>query len=403
MTYELIYKDNVVNGAFFKDDLFGVFLITDIVNKDLDIPDSLSLKCNDNIITTYWDKENTYNVYKYKKEKGYIYIFAKLNSNEFDLKYYTFEDLAIDSKNEIFTSKDVLEYLAFICKLPNGNYVIDNVQNYISAIEDLKRKYPDGETFFRGHYYYKYEMVPSLYRKEKYRDNEDYMYMDFKTQFYNELSNKKYIEILTMMQHYNMPTRLLDTTSNPLVALFMACDKPHGFKSNKYGIGEVIVMSEDRHNIKYSDSNAVTMVSSLAVLETKYKQELYLKFNEAIEKKDKSIYENSMAYKRFKAEVSSELSTFDDTFFSPEVLLKPRHVKVGLINERINAQNGNFIIFGLCNYENGEFRRLNTVIKERVFIVRRNIISNQLEMLNINDGTMYPDKDHISSVITKKY
>jgi beta-glucosidase/6-phospho-beta-glucosidase/beta-galactosidase len=43
------------------------------------------------------------------------------------------------------------------------------------------------------------------------------MYMDFKIQFYNELSSKKYIEILTTMQHYKMPTRLLDTTSNPLV------------------------------------------------------------------------------------------------------------------------------------------------------------------------------------------
>ena len=229
------------------------------------------------------------------------------------------------------------------------------------------------------------------------------MYMDFKTQFYNELSNKKYIEILTTMQHYKMPTRLLDTTSNPLVALYMACDKPVNYKSNNYGVGEVIIMNEDIKNIKYSDSNAVTLLSCLSVLETNYKQELYEKIIESIEKKDDSIYKNSLAYKRFVAEVHNELSFFDESFFTPEVLLKPRHVKVGMINERIIAQSGSFILFGLCNYLTGEYMALDTVTKQRVFIVNRNAIMKQLELLNINPGTMYPDKDHMSVSITKSY
>ena len=227
--------------------------------------------------------------------------------------------------------------------------------------------------------------------------------MDFKTQFYNELSNKKYIEILTTMQHYKMPTRLLDTTSNPLVALYMACDKPVNYKSNNYGVGEVIIMNEDIKNIKYSDSNAVTLLSCLSVLETNYKQELYEKIIESIEKKDDSIYKNSLAYKRFVAEVHNELSFFDESFFTPEVLLKPRHVKVGMINERIIAQSGSFILFGLCNYLTGEYMALDTVTKQRVFIVNRNAIMKQLELLNINPGTMYPGKDHMSVSITKSY
>ena len=121
------------------------------------------------------------------------------------------------------------------------------------------------------------------------------------------------------------------------------------YKSNNYGVGEVIIMNEDIKNIKYSDSNAVTLLSCLSVLETNYKQELYEKIIESIEKKDDSIYKNSLAYKRFVAEVHNELSFFDESFFTPEVLLKPRHVKVGMINERIIAQSGSFILFGLCN------------------------------------------------------
>ena len=205
------------------------------------------------------------------------------------------------------------------------------------------------------------------------------------------------------MQHYKMPTRLLDTTSNPLVALYMACDKPQNYKNKGLAIGEVVVMNESIRNIKYSDSNVVTLLSSLAVLETNYKQELYLKIMEAKEKNDPSIYKNSMAYRRFVAEVMNELPFFDEEIFNPDVLLRPRHVKVGMINERIIAQSGSFILFGLCNYVTGEYMHLNTVSKERVFVVSKDYIEEQLNLLNINAGTMYPDKDHGSVSIMKSY
>ncbi|MBR6072545.1 MAG: FRG domain-containing protein [Acholeplasmatales bacterium] len=402
--YELIHNNIVINGAFFKDDCFGSFFITTPTLDTLEIGKSISLKVSGNIVTTYAKRENTYDVYKINREKGFMYVFAKkANVEDFEVNYLSFVDLSLYSNFELFTGGDVLDSLASICKLPSGNYVVGSVQDYISAIEDLKLKYPDKEEFYRGHYYYKYNFVPSLYRNMNYAKNEDYMYMDFKSQFYNELNNKKYIEILTTMQHYKMPTRLLDTTSNPLVALFMACEKPINYKTNKYGIGEVIVMNEDRNQIKYSDSNSVTLLSSLAVIETKYKQELYEKFMLSIEKNDKSIYQNTNAYKRFVAEVKNELPSFDESFFSPKVLLKPIHVKVGMINERILAQSGNFVLFGLCNYDTNEYEMLNTIAKERIFIVHRDYIIKQLELLNIHEGTMYPDKDHMSHVIVKGY
>lgn len=66
-------------------------------------------------------------------------------------------------------------------------------------------------------------------------------------------------------------------------------------------------MHEERKNVKYSDSNAVTLLASLAVLETNYKQELYEKIQEAIVRNDPTIYQNCIAFKRFVAEVKSEL------------------------------------------------------------------------------------------------
>lgn len=402
--YELCCDSNVVSGAFFDDPDFGFFFFTERIDYDLTTLDEVHLEINKNMVVAENSKSNSYKVYKIKRDDKFVYGFALSSlANKPNVNHLTLDDLHLNSDISIFTGGDVLEYLASICKLPNGNYVCGNVQDYITVVEDVTNKHPHKEHFFRGHYYYKYLLVPSLYRKDKYYNNESFMYMDFKTQFYKELSNKKYIEILTTMQHYKMPTRLLDTTSNPLVALYMACDRPTNYKSQKYGIGEVVIMNEDIKNIKYSDSNAVTLLSCLAVLETNYKQELYEKIIESIEKNDPSIYRNCLAYRRFVAEAHNELPFFDETFFTPEVLLKPRHVKVGMINERIISQSGNFILFGLCNYLTGDYVKLDTVTNERVFIVHRDYIAKQLEMLNINTGTMYPDKDHISVSITKSY
>ncbi len=399
--YKLTYDSHVIEGAFFHDSDFGFFFFTESLSEDFLNEKCVNLIIKDKLVTLECEK-NDYLVYKIRREKSIVYAFALNTTDIPKVEEITLDDLGT-SEFKLFSKFDVLDYLASICKLPNGNYVCGNVQDYISTIEEVTQRYPNKEYFFRGHYSHKYLLVPSLYRKKQYYNNESFMYMDFKTQFYNQLSNKKYIEILTTMQHYKMPTRLLDTTSNPLVALYMACDKPNNYKNKNNEIGEVVVMSEDIKNIKYSDSNAITLLSCLAVLETNYKQELYEKIAESLEKNDSAIYRDSMAYRRFVAEVNNELPYFDESFFTPEVLLKPRHVKVGMINERIIAQSGNFILFGLCNYRTGEYMKLNTVAKERIFIVHRDYISKQLEMLNINAGTMYPDKDHMSVSIMKSY
>jgi len=399
--YNLKYKDKVTSGAFFFDPDFGYFFFTKKIDFKLLRHEQAHFEINDQTIICDATLTPNTQVHRVNFVDGYVYVFAIIKKEELAFEYVTLEEL--NSNEFIFSTSDVLNYLADYSKLPNGNYIVGSVQSYITAIENLEKENLDKETFFRGHYSYKYDLTPSIFRKKKYLENEATMAMDFKTQFYNELSTKKYIEILTTMQHYKMPTRLLDTTSNPLVALFMACDKPNGYKSKGYNIGEVIVMNEDKKNVKYSDSNAVTMLSSLAVLETKYKQELYNKIMESLEKGDSSIYKNCIAYRRFKAELYNELPYFDEDLFSPEVLIKPVHVRVGMINERIIAQSGNFILFGLCDYQNMSYVKLPTVSKERIFIVNSEYIKSQLQMLNITSATMYPDKDHMSQIITKSY
>lgn len=78
-----------------------------------------------------------------------------------------------------------------------------------------------------------------------------------------------------MMQHYEFPTRLLDVTSNPLVALYFSCVDKYGNVDNKdekgkYVDGAVTIYDIPNELIKNYNSDTVTILSNLARISTEY-------------------------------------------------------------------------------------------------------------------------------------
>lgn len=61
---------------------------------------------------------------------------------------------------------------------------------------------------------------------------------------------------------------MLDTSTNPLIALYFAC------RSSRDIVGEVIRVTLSRGNVKYYDSDTVACLANLALLDDEVRQNI---------------------------------------------------------------------------------------------------------------------------------
>ena len=256
--------------------------------------------------------------------------------------------------------------------------------------------------YYRGHYKSTYQLIPSVFR-ESFWEKEDYFYHQIMVECPEHFRFDTHIGKLVTMQHYDCPTRLLDVTSNPLVALYFACKNFSCEHCNDSYEGEVIVFPVRNCDIVYADSDRVLMLSCLPRFSNDEKHDLYSSAIESLSDGKFPQLQGGSRYKKeivekFFHEVSTELPSFKREI-KPIDILKPIFVQPNKTNGRILKQEGAFILNGLSQNRDEAKDKLEVLVYSRIKVRNQSRILKELEELGINESTLFPEVDKVADYL----
>jgi hypothetical protein len=248
---------------------------------------------------------------------------------------------------------------------------VANVSGFLSLVSDLRSDWPQNNDaksrgderslWFRGQHEASWGLSPKLHRPAFRKADENEIRHEFQSRglqlVQGRIPTTQY-EWYFLMQHYEVPTRLLDWTDNPLMSLFFAIYE------------------------KNSGSDAAVWVADPWWLNAA---------NKALKKKEiegplLSDWEEAGLY----------LPDLEQAFAGKEVKMKfPAAIDPPHVDRRLAVQGSHFMIFGtkrdLADME--ELTRSNKARLAKMTISGQAVstIEAELENLGINVATVFPD------------
>lgn len=268
---------------------------------------------------------------------------------------------------------------------------INSIEEYLNATLQI---YSDNEKYnnerkkdlhtglaFRGQSDKNYELIPAIGRKDQLLlYQEEHLIEMAKYKLPHIFSNNlPPLDLLALLQHYGIPTRLLDVTSNPLVALYFATNETATD-------GEVIVFEyQDAFRLHYPLANAIA--------ET-YKCGQNISLNDFC-----NYFEKQPYFALYKAETTKlVINSVKDNCENILFFVNPTEQL-----ERQKKQQGFFILFPNKIIEQEGYLQFDSVImpidknddkvKKRIIINKeaKETIQSQLRFLGISEYTLFSD------------
>lgn len=286
---------------------------------------------------------------------------------------------------------------------PEDGMIIESVGDFIHAIKEI-----DSESeslgsnhiiVFRGQRTSDWPVEPSVFR-DQYLSIEHDLLQQPLLQNPNEFNySMDAFEIMTKYQHYGMCTRLLDLTTNPLVALYFACEA-HGDRDIETPINNGdeeeasygVVYYKSDYMVAATDQR-VKIVSALAHMNLNQINNIKYVLDELYRK---NVIPDGDKEKWISVE---GLKEFID-IIQMNYLVRPVYS-----NNRLIRQSGMFMLASCFTVKGND---INDFIIEKSkddfkkvfdgeFYIReedKNAILQELDRCNINEATLFPELDH---------